>query len=228
VIDVSTDYDELLALLPKFPSAQLIVVCSACAEIVAPIAHTLGDDRTREVANSVRQLPWTGSKVENPTEFVDRLYALPDANIDDSHSPLYYVARSLHVMGEKLRVIESEDPLSVAISACNGTLDIASDFDYICKLGQAARTPDRLQAKAERDLRRIVETIQQEMTADKIASIAEIASGLANDFASELPTIDQVLSATCRVRPDSDEARSAASATAASHIPSTEKRETQG
>jgi hypothetical protein len=172
-------------------TTQLIIFSSACADVVSPIALALGQRDTVEVTKEIRQIPWDGaSSSENVKRLAESLGSLPDATEDDSYLPAYYVARALAVIAEKLNAISGETPLSAARYACNGTLDIASDFEYIC--GEAGEHPN-LESTVESGVLRLIELLSGLTYAREDYRLVQCVQEIGLSFTNVLPTVGKIM-----------------------------------
>jgi hypothetical protein len=180
---------ELAQSLTRLQSSQLIAFSSACADAVAPVALALGKKGAVEISNKIRELPWNEElSVENAAQLLKSLHSLPDLAVDDSYLPTYYAARALGVMGEKLNAILAEAPISAARHACNGTLDIASDFDYIC--GEAGEQPN-LESAVESEVAQLIELLNHSAPDDDRVDL--YSQEIGQRLITVLPTVAKVM-----------------------------------
>ncbi|TMQ09544.1 MAG: hypothetical protein E6J90_37795 [Deltaproteobacteria bacterium] len=126
-----TPYEKILGTLSSCTMTQRALFTCACAERAHAVVAAIAEPITIEFSRAALEKAW--NSVYSPVSLRsthEELVELPEAGIDDSNDPKYYVMRALGLIADAL-CAANDEPDDVAASAAGGALDLASDLAHV-------------------------------------------------------------------------------------------------
>lgn len=121
---------EDLSVIEQLPAAAAREFATSCAQRVLPLIDTLASNTTS--ATVAEAMIWLEAPEEHTRyELERRIRSLEEASIDDSNDPRYYAMRALGILMDAIGASDAANAVAAARAACEGTVDLADDLDFI-------------------------------------------------------------------------------------------------